>query len=308
MATLQEIRRRIRSVNNLSQVTKALEAVSATKVQKAKEAVLETRPYAHRAWEVIVNLACPGLTCSEDEGTPAHPLLVYREPIRSVVIVLFTSDRGLCGAYNSNVIRVAMDYAEKLPVPTRFVAIGKEGRSALWRSRVDLVAEFTDLPAVPRFVDVSPIARTVIEEFCQGRSDEIFLAYTDFINLLSYQPVIKRLLPLRPSQLEMQAVSEYVVDMRPVGVAEYIYEPDREEILNQILPRFTELQVYQAALEAAASEHAARRMSMRNATENAEDLLRDLTLMRNKARQQTITRELLDIAGGAEALERSQER
>lgn len=296
MATLQEIRRRIRSIRNLSQVTKALEAVSATKVQKAKAAVLETRPYAHRAWEVIVNLASP-------EDAPAHPLLVSRDPVRAVLIVLFTSDRGLCGSYNSNVIRVAMDYAEKLPVPTRFVAVGKRGRAALWRSRVDLVAEFTDLPAVPRFTDISPIARTVIEEFCQGRSDEIFLAYTDFVNLLSYQPVIKRLLPLRPTQLEMQAVSEYVIDMQPVGVAEYLYEPDKEQILGEILPRFTELQVYQAALEAAASEHAARRMSMRNATENAEDLLRDLTLMRNKARQQTITRELLDIAGGAEALE-----
>jgi F-type H+-transporting ATPase subunit gamma len=287
-------------VSNLSQVTKALEAVSASKVQKAQAAVIETRPYAHRAWEVIVNLA-------GSAEAPPHPLLVCRQPIRSILIVLFTSDRGLCGAYNSNIYRAAVNYAQQFPVPVRYVAVGKRGRSSLWRARADLVAEFHGLPAVPSFAEVSPIARTVIEEFMEGRSDQIFLAYTDFVNLLTQHPVIQRLLPLRPSQLEEQAVCEYVVDMQPVGVAEYIYEPNQEEILDTVLPRFTELQVYQAALEASASEHAARRMSMRNATDNAEDLLRDLTLMRNKARQQTITRELLDIAGGSEALEQARE-
>ncbi len=298
METLREIRRRIRSVRNLSQVTRALEAVSASKVQKAQAAVTATRPYAHRAWEVIVNLA-------GSHAGALHPLLTYREPIRSVLIILFTSDRGLCGAYNHNVIRAALDYAQKLSVPVRYLAVGRRGRDTLWRMRADLVAEFHGLPAIPGFMDVTPIARTAIEEFLKGEADEIFLAYTDFINLMRQQPVIQRLLPLRPSELDRQAVSEYVVDMRPVGVADYIYEPGPEAILNAILPRFTELQVYQAALEAAASEHAARRMAMRNATDNAEELLQDLTLMRNKARQQTITRELLDIAGGAEALQQA---
>ncbi len=298
METLQEIRRRIRSVRNLSQVTRALEAVSASKVQKAQAAVLATRPYAHRAWEVIVNLS--GLP-----GGSLHPLLTYREPIRSVLIILFTSDRGLCGAYNHNIIRTALDYANKLPVPVRYIAVGRRGRDTLWRMRADLVAEFHGLPAVPSFLDTSPIARAAIEEFLEGRVDEIFLAYTDFINLLRQRPVIRRLLPLRPSELDSQAVSEYVVDMEPVGVVDYIYEPGPDAVLNAILPRFTELQVYQAALEASASEHAARRMAMRNATDNAEELLRDLTLMRNKARQQAITRELLDIAGGSEALQQA---
>ncbi len=276
-------------------MTRALEAETASNVQKAQAVVLGSRPYARRAWEVIVNLA--GVS-----ERPAHPLLAVREPVRSVLLVVFTSDRGLCGAYNTHVVQVATRYARTLAVPVRYIAVGRRGRDILWRMRAELVAEFTGLPAVPRFVDVSPIARAAIEEFLEGRADEVFLVYTDFINLLRQRPVVKRLLPLRPTRLDEQAVSEYIVDVRPAPVADYIYEPDPETILSTVLPRFTELQVYQAALEAATSEHAARQVAMRNATDNAEDLLRELTLMRNKARQRAITRELLDIAGGAEAL------
>jgi len=297
--TLREIRRRIRSIHNLSQVTRALEAVSASRVQKAQAAVLATRPYAHRAWEVIVNLA-------NLPGSATHPLLTYREQICSVVIVLFTSDRGLCGAYNQNVVRAALDYVERLGVPARYIAVGRRGRDMLWRLRANLVAEFTGLAAIPTMRDVATVAQVAIQEFLQCGCDEVFLAYTAFVNLMQQHPVIQRLLPLRPSKLEEQAVSRYVMDMRPIGVSDYIYEPDQTAILDTVLPRFTELQVYQAALEAAASEHAARRMAMRSATDNAEDLLRDLTLVRNKARQQAITSELLDIAGGAEALQQLQ--
>lgn len=301
METLREIRRRIRSIRNLSQVTRALEAVSASNVQRAQVAVQATRPYAHRAWEVIVNL-------SSVKGTPLHPLLIHRDPPRSALIVLFTSDRGLCGAYNTHIIEVATDFARQLAIPVRYIAVGRRGRDALWRMRAELVAEFTGLPAVPGFLDVSPVARAAIEEFLEGRADEVFLAYTDYINLLRQRPVVRRLLPLRPTRLDEQAVSEYVIDMRPAPVPDYIYEPDPETVLSTVLPRFTELQVYQAALEAATSEHAARQVAMRNATDNAEDLLRDLTLTRNKARQRMITRELLDIAGGAEALRQLEER
>lgn len=277
-----------------------MEAVSASKVQKAQAAVLATRPYAHRAWEVIVNL-------SSVRGIPPHPLLTIREPVRTALMVVFTSDRGLCGAYNHNVLRAATDYARMLGVPVRYVAVGKRGRDMLWRMRAPLVAEFHGLPAVPRLTDVTPIACLAMDEFLYGRADAVFLAYTDFIHLLRQQPVVKRLLPLHPTRLEEQAVSEYVVDMQPAGAADYIYEPSPEALLNVVLPRFIELQVYQAALEAATSEHAARRAAMRNATDNAEELIRDLTILRNKARQHAITKELLDIAGGAEALRQLQE-
>lgn len=301
METLREIRRRIRSIQNLAQMTRAMEAVSASKVQKAQAAVLATRPYAHRAWEVIVNL-------SGVRGVPLHPLLTVREPVRSALIVVFTSDRGLCGAYNHNIVRAATDYAQLLGVPVRYVAVGKRGRDMLWRMRLPLVAEFHGLPAVPGFSHITPIARLAMDEFLSGEVDEVFLAYTDFINLLRQRPVVRRLLPLRPTCLDEQVVCEYVVDMRPAGVADYIYEPSPEALLEVVLPRFTELQVYQAALEAAASEHAARRAAMHSATENAEELIRDLTIIRNKARQHAITKELLDIAGGAEALRQLQEK
>lgn len=299
METLREIRRRIRSVQNLAQMTRAMEAVSASKVQKAQAAVLATRPYAHRAWEVIVNL-------SGIKGIPLHPLLTVREPVRSALIMVFTSDRGLCGAYNHNVVRAATDYAGLLGVPVRYVAVGKRGRDMLWRMRASLIAEFHGLPAVPRLTDITPIARLAMDEFLSGEVDAVFLAYTDFINLLRQRPVVKRLLPLRPTCLEEQVVCEYVVDMQPAAVADYIYEPSPEALLDVVLPRFIELQIYQTALEAAASEHAARRAAMRNATDNAEELIRDLTILRNKARQHAITKELLDIAGGAEALRQLQ--
>ncbi len=299
METLREIRRRIRSVQNLAQMTRAMEAVSASKVQKAQAAVLATRPYAHRAWEVIVNL-------SSVRGIPLHPLLTVREPVRSALIIVFSSDRGLCGAYNHNVVRAATDYARLLGVPVRYVAVGKRGRNILWRLRAPLIAQFSGLPAVPRLTDVTAIARLAMDEFLSGNVDAVFLAYTDFINLLRQRPVVRRLLPLRPTCLEDQVVCEYVVDMRPAGAVDYIYEPSAEALLDVVLPRFTELQVYQTALEAAASEHAARRAAMRNATDNAEELIRDLTIIRNKARQHAITKELLDIAGGAEALRQLQ--
>jgi F-type H+-transporting ATPase subunit gamma len=175
----------------------------------------------------------------------------------------------------------------------------------------EIVAEFHGLPAVPRLVESSAIARTAIEEFLEGRADEVYLARTDFVNLLVQKPVIQRLLPLRPPDTllsgldeaeDMQAMMEYVVDVELTQVAEYIYEPDISTILESILARFTELQVYQAVLEAHASEYAARMVAMRNATDNAAALVDDLTLDYNKARQKGITMELLDIAGGAEAL------
>ena len=172
----------------------------------------------------------------------------------------------------------------------------------IWRMGAGIVAEFHGLPAVPSLLDVSAIARAAIDEFLEGRADEIYLARTDFVNLLVQKPVIQRLLPLHPTEMEMLAMMEYVVDVRPAQVLEYIYEPDVSTVLEAILPRFTELQVYQAVLEAHASEYAARMVAMRNATENAAELVDELTLDFNKARQQAITRELLDIAGGAEAL------
>lgn len=295
MATPREIRRRIQSIRNLGQVTRALQAVAASKVRKAQEATLATRAYAQSAWEVIVNL---GAVVDQT----LHPLLTRRTPVERILVVLITGDRGLCGAYNHNVLRTTLEFVKRRGLPTCYVTVGRRGRDLMWRMGAEIVAEFHGLPPVPGLADVSAIARIAIDEFLEGRSDEVYLARTDFVNLLVQRPVIQRLLPLRPAEMETQAMLEYVVDVRPARVVEYIFEPDAATILNAVLPRFTELQVYQAVLEAQASEHAARMVAMRNATENAAALVEELTLDYNKARQQSITRELLDIAGGAEAL------
>ena len=306
MATAREIRRRIQSIGNLGQVTRALQAVAASNVRKAQNAVLATRAYAHAAWELVVHLG------AATEQT-LHPLLTRRVPVENVLLVLISGERGLCGAYNQNIVRTALDFAKRRGLPVRYITVGRKGRDILWRMGAEIVAEFHGLPAVPRMVDISPIARTAIEEFLEGRADEVYIARTDFVNLLVQKPVIQRLLPLCSPDApfcapgldeaeDVQAMMEYIVDVQLAQVAEYIYEPDISTILESILERFTELQVYQAVLEAHASEYAARMVAMRNATENAATLVDDLTLDYNKARQKGITMELLDIAGGAEAL------
>lgn len=298
MATVREIRRRIKSVKNIAQVTRAMQAVSASKMRRAQEAVLATRPYAQRAWTLLTHLAA-----QRGETEQMHPLLQAR-PVNKIALLLLTSDRGLCGAFNTNIIRQAIEYIEAVAVPVDVVAVGRKGREAMLRRGKSLLAEFSDLPAPPSLLDVTPIARILLDGFLDGTYDAVWLAYTDFINTLHQEPVVRRLLPLMPSEMEKQAMAEYVTPTAPemAQVTEYIYEPDPRTILNTVVPRFTELQIYQALLESIASEHSARMVAMRNATENAEALTQDLQLTYNKARQQSITSEIMDIAGGAEAL------
>jgi len=280
----------------MGQVTNALQAVSASKVRKAQEAVLGTRAYARAAWEVIVNLggtADPTL----------HPLLAREGHGGEVLIVLITADRGLCGAYNHNILQTTLQFADTMSAPVDYITVGEKGRDLMWRLGKSVIAEFHDLPVVPGLDDVSPIARTAIDEFLEGDIGDIYLAYTDFVSMLTQDPVIQPLLPLCQPQVGDRTPMTCVLDLEPARVIEYIYEPDAPTILDEILPRFIELQVFEAILEGHASEHAARMVAMGNATENAEELVGDLTLDYNKARQRSITREILDIAGGAEALE-----
>lgn len=300
MATTREIRRRIKSVRNIAQITHAMEAVAASKVRRAQEQVLATRPYARLAWEVLTHLAS-----LPTAGGELHPLLTVRPKIETVGIVLLTSDRGLCGAFNNNIVRAAIFFIHQLNKPVKLITVGRKGRDMMWRRRYTIIAEFSNLPAAPRITDITPITRTAIDNYLSGEFDEVYLAYTNFVNMMRQEPIVRRLLPLRPTETDMQAMAEYIQGARPerFKIAEYIYEPSPQAILEQIVPRFTELQVYQAVLESLASEHSARMVAMRNATENAEDLIGDLIIHYNKARQQGITSELLDIAGGAEALQ-----
>jgi len=293
MANAREVRLRIRSVKNIAQVTRALQAVSASNVRKAMATMLRTRPYAIKAWQVLTHIA------GQPGRATLHPLLTPRAEDRNDLVVLVTGDRGLAGAYNSNVVRFALQRFNKSEIPVSYIAIGRKGRDMLMRRRKNVIAEFSHLPAAPTFTDVSAIGRLAVDEFLNGNVDRVYLVYTDFINMVKQVPDIKQLLPLEIGSGEGRV--EVFEHLHKVAAA-YIYEPNEEEILNEIVPRFTALQVYQAIMESLASEHAARMVAMKNATDSATDLANALQLEYNNARQQGITGEILDIVGGVEAL------
>jgi F-type H+-transporting ATPase subunit gamma len=294
MASAREMRLRIKSVKNISQVTRALETVSASKVRKAINAVMATRSYATKAWQVLRHVA-------EQPGRDSlHPLLAQRKTINNTLVVVITGDRGLAGAYNSNVIRFVAQRFDSNPVPVKYIAVGRKGRDLLMRRGKKVVADFSNLPAAPSFMDVSAVGRMAVEEFNSGAVDEVYLVYTDFISMSRQTTTVKKLLPL---ELEGEGLVEDFEHNKSAGpAAAYEYEPDMRVILDEIIPRFTALQVYQAVLESQASEHAARMIAMRNATDNAKELIGALQLAYNKVRQQGITNDILDIVGGAEAL------
>jgi len=295
MASAREMRTRIRSVKNISQVTRALEAVSASKVRKAMAAVAATRAYSTKAWQVLAHIA------RQPGRENLHPLLTLRPQVRGTLVLVVTGDRGLAGAYTANVIRTVTQRFSRSAVPVRYITVGRKGRDLLLRRRQQVIAEFSGLPAAPSFMDVSAIGRLAVDEFLKAEADEVYLVYTDFINMVRQKTVVKKLLPLEVAD-EAGRVQNF---SHQHLTAAYIYEPAEREILDEIIPRFTALQVYQAILESLASEHAARMVAMRNATDNAIELVGELQLQYNKARQQTITNDLLDIAGGAEALSRA---
>jgi F-type H+-transporting ATPase subunit gamma len=293
MASAREMRLRIKSVKNISQVTRALETVSASKVRKAINAVMATRPYATKAWQVLKHVA-------EQPGRDSlHPLLANRKSVNNTLVVVITGDRGLAGAYNSNVIRFASQRFDLNVDPVKYIAVGRKGRDLLIRRSKKVIADFSNLPAAPTFADVSAIGRLAVEEFKNGAVDEVYLVYTSFVNMGRQIATAKRLLPL---ELEGEGRVKDFEHKSNGPTAAYEYEPDMRVILDEIIPRFTALQVYQAILESQASEHAARMIAMRNATDNAKELVGALQLAYNKVRQQSITNDILDIVGGAEAL------
>jgi F-type H+-transporting ATPase subunit gamma len=278
-----------------------MQMVAASKMRRAQENVLATRDYSERAWRILTHLAS-----QRGETEELHPLLRRPESLHTVAMVLITGNRGLCGGYNHNILRVASDYLIGCQPSVELIAVGRRGASYMARYGRNVEAEFTELPDQPRITDITPIARLVLEGYREGRYDMVVLAYTDFINTLSQKPTVKRLLPVVIGESGEEAMAEYIPEDEPSSVPKYIYEPDARTILDTVVPRFVELRLYQALLESAASEHSARMVAMRNATENAMDLIEDLTLTYNQARQQDITNEMLDIAGGAEALRQAQ--
>jgi F-type H+-transporting ATPase subunit gamma len=293
MASAREMRLRIKSVKNISQVTRALEAVSAAKVRKAIQALTATRSYATKAWQVLRHIT------NQPGSLNLHPLLTARANPKNALVIVMTADRGLAGAYNTNIIRYVLQRFDKYPLPVKFITVGRKGRDLLLRMRKPVLADFSNLPSAPKFSSVSAIGRLVVDDFIKGEVDEVYLIYTDFVNMARQVTTLKKLLPLEIENAE-QLVQEF--EPRTGPAAAYEFEPDQKEILDEMIPRFTALQIYQAILESQASEHAARMVAMRNATENAKELVSALQLAYNKVRQQSITNDILDIVGGAEAL------
>jgi len=297
MASAHEMRQRIRSVKNIAQLTRALEAVSISRVRKAENQVSGTRPYGDKAWEVLRHLA------RQRDREEVHPLLTDRSEVHRALVVMISGNRGLAGAYNSNIVQYTLNFVKHLNVPVAYITAGRRGRDILMRQEADVVADFSDLPAEPSFNDVSAIGSYVIDEFLQGNVDEVYLMYTRFESLLRQIPSHKKLLPLEYQPGPGDADSATAADGTDNGEFVYLYEPGRTEIISRIISRLTELQVYTAILGSLASEHAARMVAMKSANENSVELLDALQLELNRARQQSITNDILDIVGGAQALE-----
>ena len=272
-----------------------MELVAASRMKRAQDQAMASRPYAAKAWEVLIHLTAM-------VGGDHHPLLAEPAATRTAGLVLVTGDRGLAGAYNANVVRAATRFIRDNSFQVKAIAVGRKGRDLLLRGGYDLLAEFVYLPSRPGESDVAPIARVAIDAFLGKEVDCVYIAYSDFINVLRQEPVVRQLLPVRTGDPGSRVLAEFLHCDSPERTNPYTYEQGYDELVNTIVPRFTELQVYQAILESLASEHSARMVAMRNATQNADELVSDLTLAYNKARQEAITTEILDIVGGAEAL------
>ncbi len=284
MPDIRKVRRRIKGVQNIAKITRAMEMIAASKMRKAQERGLAGRPYSEKIEQVIADLA------ALPETGILHPLLQWR-PEKKLTIVHITPDRGLCGGLNANINRSLSSFVLEQQKPVEIIAVGRKGRDFAHRAGLDIEAEFTGLGDAPSFIDTLPISNIVIDDYTTGKTDRVMISYTNFINTMAQKPVMKQLLPVEPA---------IIPGGENVG---YIYEPDAKAVLGTLLPRFVEMEIYHAILEAIASEQSARMVAMRNATDSAQELTAELTLLYNKARQEAITTELLDITGGAAALE-----
>ncbi len=282
MASQRDIRRRIQSSRNIKQITRAMQFVAASKLKRAQEATLSARPYADKLDEVLADLAI--VLGGED-----HPLLVRREGGKRL-IVLITTDRGLAGALNTNAIRFAAQQITEHQGDLTVVTVGRKGRDAMRRARVPLEAHFEGFGDRPTFADVLPLARLITDDYLAGTYNRVDIVYSHFVSTLAQRPSMVELLPIEPPE-----------DTAGIPGNQFIFEPNPGAVLEQLVPRYVATRLFQAVLEGKASEESSRMVAMKNATENAEELIEDLTLAYNKVRQSNITREMIEIASGAQA-------
>jgi F-type H+-transporting ATPase subunit gamma len=293
MASLKEIRGRIGSIRNIAQITRAMELVAASRMKRAQEAILAARPYSDEMRDALSRV-------SAAVGEEVDPLLA-RRPIRKVGLIVMTTDRGLAGALDANTVRTSLRFVAdrasgrgEEAAEVSAVTVGRKGREALRRAGVHIAAHFPRLGDRPTFADVTPIARLVVQDFLDGTYDEIAVAYPAFVSTLTQRPTTSTILPVQQP--------EGMSDEEAARTDEYLFEPTPEAVMSRLLPHYVAVDLYRAVLEANASEQSARMIAMRSATDNAHELIDDLTLVFNKTRQATITREMIEIASGAEAL------
>jgi len=281
VAGVRDIRRRIRSVRNMQQITKAMKMVSAAKLRKAQQKLNAARPYAHQLQGVLGRLA-------QVQMDEVHPLLKKR-PVQKVVYVVITSDRGLCGGYNSNLIRKTVGLIAETPQEVKLVTVGRKGRDYFRRGKIEFLAEFVALGDDPSYNQAKEIAQKVVRLYEQGEADEVYLMYTEFVSAINARPTQVKLLPIEKPEGKQSK--------------QYIFEPSPEEILASLLPKYVETQIFRSILEGKASEQGARMTAMSSATDNAKDMIDRLSLIMNRARQAAITKEISEIVGGAAALD-----
>jgi len=282
MASQREIRRRIGAVRNIRQATRAMQFVAASKLKRAQDSAVAARPYAEKIDEVLSDLAAV-------LGDEDHPLLAHREG-GARWLLLFTTDRGFAGALNTNAIRAAQREVVEGGNEIRLVTVGRKGRDAMRRFRVPLEATFEGFGDRPTFADVLPTARLVSDAFIAGTVSRVDLVYSTFVSTLVQRARVEQLLPVEPTE-----------DLEGIPGRQFIFEPSAGAVLQQLLPRYVATRIYRAVLENLASEQSARMIAMKNATDNAGELIDDLTLTYNKVRQANITREMIEIATGAQA-------
>lgn len=285
MASLRDIKIRIKSVQSTKKITKAMEMIAASKMKRAQMAALKGRPYLEKLEEVITDLV------TYSDPALSHPFLQKRDKVKNVGYVFMTSNRGLCGGFNSNIIRRMLEILrERNETKEVVITVGKKGRQAMERVGKAVLADFETMSDRPSFLDTVGISRVVLDDFLNGKLDEVYMVYNHFYSALSQKPVVKKLLPIEPSTMKTAATKR-----------DYIFEQDREVLLDEMLKRYLEATVYQTVLESQASEHSARMMAMRQASDNASDIISNLTLHYNKARQTKITKEILEVVAGSNA-------
>ena len=285
MANTQDIRRRIKSIRNTAQITKAMQMVAASKMRRAQQHALAGRPYARLLNKVLVSL-------QERTDPKLHPLLQVRE-VRKELVVVISTDKGLAGALNTNLFREAMNFDVQKTV---YVVSGRKARQFVGRMRQEMLADF-ELKDAPSFLETKAIAKFSTEKFLSGEVDKVSVLYTHFVNTISQQPVVQTLLPISSFELKKSTAEGQTADAKDVDpMVGYLFEPAAEAVLDAMLPYYLQLQVFQMILDARASEHSARMVAMKSATDNANDFIKDLTLEYNKIRQAGITTELLEIS------------